>query len=363
MVATTQNGVATSVKVVATANMKAPVFSGKHGDEWIIWEMKMTAHLMDKGLGVCLEPDFKSKLPAKEIGPFDSNNEKEAVELKKKAMGQFIQAFLNISLLNKVNLERKADKDFPSRKAWKLWQEMKDEYNPDDSITEAELKLAMSRLQLNKKKNPRKIIEKIASCKVKYGTPVSDSKKIAQLICLGGYEYGTIISVTQMCNRNEGKTCMSKHLVYKMWKKWQIKGGKEEGEENLNNEEEEASLAKTDDKKKKGKDKKGNKDKDTKDSKKKETCTCNHCQKKGHIEKDCWEKHPEKMPEKFQKIKDVKTEKAGASVKEDEHLLSLVDVKAKEDDVDCEFHNKDVTKALVTIELGLEEDNIEDNKT
>ncbi len=123
------------------------------------------------------------------------------------------------------------------------------------------------------------------------------------------------------------------------------------------------SLAKTDDKKKKGKDKKGNKDKDPKDLKKKETCTCNHCQKKGHIEKDCWEKHPEKMPEKFQKKKDAKTEKAGASVKEDEHLLSCVDVEAKEDDVNYEFHNKDVAKALVTNELGLKEDDIEDKKT
>jgi hypothetical protein len=100
-------------------------------------------------------------------------------------MGQFIPAFSNISLLNNVNLERKADKNFPSGRVYQLWQEMKDEYNPDDSIAEAELELAMGRLRLIKTKNPRKIIKEIASCKVKYGIPVSDSKKIAQLICLG----------------------------------------------------------------------------------------------------------------------------------------------------------------------------------
>ncbi len=141
---------------------------------------------MDKELDMCLEPGFESKLPGKEIGPFDSDNEKEAVELNKKAMGQFIQAFSNMSLLNKVNLERKADNNFPSGRVWKFWQEMKDEYNPDNSIPEAELELEMDRLCLNKKKNPRKIIKEIASCKVKYGIPVSDSKKIAQLIHLGG---------------------------------------------------------------------------------------------------------------------------------------------------------------------------------
>jgi hypothetical protein len=126
---------------------------------------------------------------------------------------------------------------------------MKDEYNPDDSIAEAELKLALSKLKLAKKKNPRKIIEEIASCEVKLGIPVSDSKKIAQLICLGGCEYGTIISVMQMCKRTEGKVCTSKNLVVKMWKQWRIKGRKEEGEEN-SQEDKEASLVKSEDKKK-----------------------------------------------------------------------------------------------------------------
>ena len=57
----TRTGAGTStaaVEVVAMANTKAPVFSGKHGDDWTIWEMTMTAHLMDKGLDVCLEQDF-----------------------------------------------------------------------------------------------------------------------------------------------------------------------------------------------------------------------------------------------------------------------------------------------------------------
>jgi hypothetical protein len=144
------------------------------------------------------------------------------------------------------------------------------------------------------------------------------------------------------------------------------------------------SLAKTNGKKNKGNGKKGDKD-DLKDPKKKETCKCNHCQKKGHIEEDCWEKHPEKMPQKFQKKKDAKTEKARAAVKEkDKHLLSFIGVDTKEDD-EYKFHNDtdafkiscvdinnafikapnvedDVTEALFTIKLGLVEDNIEDNE-
>jgi hypothetical protein len=32
-------------------------------------------------------------------------------------------------------------------------------------------------------------LEEIASCEVKYGVPVSDEKKVAQLIRLGGKKY------------------------------------------------------------------------------------------------------------------------------------------------------------------------------
>ncbi len=38
---------------------------------------------------------------------------------------------------------------------------MEREYNPDDSIAEAELELAMSKFKLNNKKNPQKTIEEI----------------------------------------------------------------------------------------------------------------------------------------------------------------------------------------------------------
>jgi hypothetical protein len=57
---------------------------------------------------------------------------------------------------------------------------------------------------------------------------------------------------------------------------------------------------------------------------------------------------------------DAKTEKVGAAVKEDVHLLSLIDVEIK-NNVEYEFHN-DAAKALVNIELGLEEDDKDESK-
>ena len=227
VVATRANASSTisNVEVVTGTTSKTPVFSGNHGDDWTIWEMKFSAHLMEKGLDTCLDHDFENRLPTKEIGPFDmtndvEKNQKEAVDLNKKAMCQFIQAFSTMSLLSKVNLQKKADKLFPSGRAWKLWLELQGDFNPDDSIAETELELALSKLKLTNKKNPRKLLEEIASCEVKYGVPVSDGKKVAQLICLGGMKYGTVITVTQMCKKSEQVTCTAKHIVDKMWKQW-----------------------------------------------------------------------------------------------------------------------------------------------
>ncbi len=105
--------------------------------------------------------------------------------------------------------------------------------------------------------------------------------------------------------------------------------GKERSEEDSDGKEE-ASLAKANDKTK------GKKKKDDKD-RKKETRTCNHCQKKGHIETNCWKKDPLKMPKQFLKKKDAKTEKATAAVK-DELLLSIMNMEVK-NEVKYEFHN------------------------
>ncbi len=60
----------------------------------------MSAHLMEKGLYACLDPNFETRLPNKESGRFDvtvedKKNQKEAVEMNKKVMCQFIQAFFD----------------------------------------------------------------------------------------------------------------------------------------------------------------------------------------------------------------------------------------------------------------------------
>ncbi len=195
-----------------------------------------------------------------------------------------------MNLLSKVKSRQAVSK----WKSMKLRMELQGDFNPDDSIAETEPESALSKLKLTNKKNPRKLVEDIALCKVKYGILISNGKKIAQLIRLGGKKYSTVITVMQMCKKSKGVTCTPKHIVDKMWKQWRIEGGKEKGEDK---DEEETTLGKVDDKTKE-KAKGSGKPKDGK-SKKKETQTCNHCRVKGHIKEKCWKKDSSQMPEKF----------------------------------------------------------------
>ena len=140
----------------------------------------------------------------------DEKNFKEAVDMNKKAMCQFIQAFLKMSLLSKVLSEWK-------RMERKLWVELQGDFNPDNSIAETKLKFVLSQLKLSNKKNPRKLMEEIASCEVtKYGVPVSHGKKIVQIIRLGGKKCETVITVTQICKKSKKVTCTPKHIVDNM---------------------------------------------------------------------------------------------------------------------------------------------------
>ena len=76
------NSTISNVEVVSGTTSKTPVFSGNHGDDWTIWEMKMSAHLMEKGLDACLDPTFETRLPNKESGPFDMTVEDKRIRKK-----------------------------------------------------------------------------------------------------------------------------------------------------------------------------------------------------------------------------------------------------------------------------------------
>ena len=87
------SGATRNVEVVTGRTSKPPVFSVDHGDHWTIWEMKMTAHLMEKELEECMDPNFETRLPTKENRPFNM-----AIEEEKKFKEQEGYVSIHLSL-------------------------------------------------------------------------------------------------------------------------------------------------------------------------------------------------------------------------------------------------------------------------
>ncbi len=77
----------------------------------------------------------------------EEKNSKKLLILTRKQCVNSFKPFLTMNLLSKVNLQKKADKQFPSGEAWKLWMELQGDFNPNDSITKTELELALSKLK------------------------------------------------------------------------------------------------------------------------------------------------------------------------------------------------------------------------
>jgi hypothetical protein len=172
------------------------------------------------------------------------------------------------------------------------------EYKPDDTMAELEMEKALSKLSLGKKKEPKDLNDELSAIKCRYKLDLTKSKKKAQIFRIGGAQYASIISITQMIYRSKGGELTCEKLLEEMHNQWRIAGNKSQDKEDSDNEDEVAATATTKDS---GKKKTYvNPDKETK---------CNHCKRKGHVENKCWEKNPDLIPDKLKGAEKKQVEK------------------------------------------------------
>jgi hypothetical protein len=134
---------------------------------------------------------------------------------------------------------------------------------------------------LGQKKDPSKLLNKLESikCKYSFALELSNSKKKAQVLSLGGSLYSSIIATKNMIYREKSITLNFEALIKEMHIQWRLSGGKGKDDKDSDKDKEVALVATA---KKGGKAagiKKGNNPN--------ASITCNHCSKKGHMEADC----------------------------------------------------------------------------
>ncbi len=175
------------VELSNVGNTKPPQWDGKKGNSYLMWKIKFLAHATMLGLEECFTLEFEDELPEKEKDAFDFDTlegkaHAAAVKKIKKAMMQFTLSFQKVAQLNKLNRATRVNKDWPSGKAHEVMTQLVKEYEPDDTMAKMEMEKALSKLTLNKKKDPNDINDKLSAIKCRYKIDLSESKKKAQVL-------------------------------------------------------------------------------------------------------------------------------------------------------------------------------------
>jgi hypothetical protein len=147
--------------------------------------------------------------------------------------------------MNKLNIEKCRDKDWPTEKAHRVMSALIREFKPEDKMVEMEMEQALAKMKLGPKIGPSKLLNKLSSIKCKYSLELSNSKKRAQVLRLGGSLYSSIIATTNMIYRKKSKTLTCEALIKKMLIQWRLSGGKGKDDKDSDNDKEIALVATT----------------------------------------------------------------------------------------------------------------------
>jgi hypothetical protein len=88
------------------------------------------------------------------------------------------------------------DVDWPTRKAWKTWQSIKNHYQPTDTSASRDLALALQKIKLRRDVDPMKIMSQLSVVEIKFKQTLSKEKKVEVVQGCAGDDYAQIIVVT-----------------------------------------------------------------------------------------------------------------------------------------------------------------------
>ena len=106
----------------------------------------------------------------------------------------------------------------------------------------------MAKLKLGPNKDPNDSLNDFASIKCQYSLELSESKKKAWILQLGGTQYSSIIATTSMIHCKNTKTLTTKKLMDEMHLQWHLAGEKSK-EDKDSNDKDKIALAATNTKK------------------------------------------------------------------------------------------------------------------
>jgi hypothetical protein len=187
------------------------------------------------------QSDTESKLlPAREDIVLDKTDPTEKAQAKALlqnaiAMDAMVQCMDDMDKFHRVLLSMKEDADWATRKAWKIWQSIKNHYQPTDTTASRDLTLALQKIRLRRDVHPMKIMSQLSAIEIKFKQTLSKEKKVEVVQGCTGNNYAHIIVVTDKVSKIELKqNVIALELCKAMKQVWRISKGHDKDNEEVN---------------------------------------------------------------------------------------------------------------------------------
>ena len=175
--------------------MKMPTFDGTRS-KFKLFARKSKAFFTVKNIVDALdETKMKAALPVSEATVLDitqdaGKNQNRAKMQNAIAMSMFVSMLQTEELMNAV--DNSTSNAWPNGLAYKVWNDLMEEYDPKDTLTEMSLTTQLTSLTFKKNENPKKLLKKLAAIEVKYkhvGSTMNEILVMTQVMKLCATEY------------------------------------------------------------------------------------------------------------------------------------------------------------------------------
>ena len=162
-----------------------------------MFKMQLVAYLAGLGLEGVLEEAFDHQLPATQATPLDETKTDEALligakEANTKVMQVLVLSFKKPSLVNAIAMSKTIE--WPVGKAWKVWKEFHDRFEPDDAISGMTMEDELMKIRIKKTEDPKVLTDRIAAIAVRYGCIISEDEQYKIAIRATKANHSDIIS-------------------------------------------------------------------------------------------------------------------------------------------------------------------------
>jgi hypothetical protein len=110
------------------------------------------------------------------------------------------------------------DVDWPTRKAWKTWHSIQNNYQPTNITASRDLRMILQKIKLKKDVNPMKKMSQISAVEVRFKQFLSKEKKVEVVQGSAGDDYAHMKVVTDGLSQVESKWNERGHQLKNIWR-------------------------------------------------------------------------------------------------------------------------------------------------